>query len=80
MRKAAMAACFSALKGGSKWIVPACSRLTGRVMMQRRAITNRDSAILDSIIQRELVKVVNTASAINQIVAMEGLRRMRIWP
>jgi GYF domain 2 len=48
--------------------------------MQHRAITNRDSAVIDSIIQRELVKVVNTASAINQIVAMEGLRRMRIWP
>jgi GYF domain 2 len=48
--------------------------------VQRRAITNRDSAIIDSIIQRELIKVVNTASAINQIVAIEGLRRMRILP
>jgi hypothetical protein len=48
--------------------------------MQRRAVTNRDSAVLDSILQHDLTKVVNTATAINQIVAMEGLRRMRIWP
>jgi hypothetical protein len=48
--------------------------------MQRRAITNHDSAVIDTMLQRELVKVVNTASAINQIVAMEGLRRMRILP
>ena len=48
--------------------------------MQRRAVTNRDSAMLDNLLQRELTKVVSTANAINQIVAMEGLRRMRIWP
>ncbi len=45
--------------------------------MQRRAITNRDRAMIDTILQRELV---NTASAINQIVAMEGMRRLRVWP
>lgn len=48
--------------------------------MQRRAITDRDMAVIDRLLQRELVNVVNTASAINQIVAMEGLRRMRILP
>ena len=48
--------------------------------MQRRAITNRDSAVIDSILQRELANVVRTATAINQIVAMEGLGRLRIWP
>ena len=48
--------------------------------MQRRAVTNRDSAVLDRILQRDLAKIANTAAAINQIVAMEGLRRMRIWP
>jgi GYF domain 2 len=48
--------------------------------MQRRAITNRDSAVIDNILRRELANVVSTASAINHIVAMEGLRRMRISP
>jgi hypothetical protein len=48
--------------------------------MQRRAVTNRASAVLDSVLQRELSKIVATAAAINHIVAMEGLRRMRIWP
>jgi GYF domain 2 len=48
--------------------------------MQRRAVTNRDSAMLESLLQRELSKLVKTANAINQILAMEGLRRMRIWP
>jgi GYF domain 2 len=48
--------------------------------MQRRAVTNRDSAVIDSILRRELANVVSRATAINQIVAMEGLRRMRIWP
>jgi GYF domain 2 len=48
--------------------------------MQRRAVTNRDSAMLDNLLRRELTKVVNAASAINHVVAMEGLRRMRIWP
>ncbi len=48
--------------------------------MQRRAITNRDSAVIDRILQRELANVVSRATAINHIVAMEGLRRMRIWP
>jgi hypothetical protein len=48
--------------------------------MQRRAVTNRDSAVLDSVLQRELSKIVATAAAINHIVAMDGLRRMRIWP
>ena len=48
--------------------------------MQRRAVTNRDSAALESILQRDLAKIVETASAINHIVAMEGLRRMTIWP
>jgi hypothetical protein len=48
--------------------------------MQRRAVTNRDSAVIDRILQRELANVVSTATAINHIVAMEGLRRMRILP
>jgi hypothetical protein len=48
--------------------------------MQRRAVTNRDSAVIDRILRRELANVVSTASAFNHIVAMEGLRRMRIMP
>jgi hypothetical protein len=48
--------------------------------MQRRAITNRDSAVIDAILQRELANIVSTATAINHIVAMEGLRRMRVLP
>jgi hypothetical protein len=48
--------------------------------MQRRAVTNRDSAVIDRILQRELANVVSTATAINHIVAMDGLRRMRILP
>jgi hypothetical protein len=48
--------------------------------MQRRAVSNRDSAVIDSILRRELANVVSRATAINQIVAMEGLRRLRIWP
>jgi hypothetical protein len=48
--------------------------------MQRRAVTNRDSAVIDAMLNRELATIVATANAINQIVAMEGYKRLRVWP
>ena len=42
--------------------------------MQRRAVTNRDSAVIDTILQRELATVVSTSNAINHIAALQGLR------
>ncbi len=48
--------------------------------MQRRAVTNRDSVVIETILRRELATVVSTSNAINHIAALQGLNRRRIWP
>jgi GYF domain 2 len=48
--------------------------------IRRRVATNRDRDVVDGILARELAKEVNTALAINQIRALEGMLRRKILP
>jgi uncharacterized protein DUF4339 len=48
--------------------------------MQRRAVTNRDSVVIDTILRRQLANVVSPSNAVTHIAALQGLNRRRIWP